>query len=169
MTVTDHPHCRTCCRHCRTPVGLLSDCRTCQTVGLLSESTVCRTVGPGLRSLMVSALDARYAEVRVQIRTDTRVSGSKADTHQIHNQIHSDTCTPRWRVHVSYDPSSDPASSQPLLWERCTWSSSAIYMPPSVVNLNPTQRKPHSRVALRPHDCGAASEAQILRLIWRNT
>ena len=50
MTVTDHPfhpHCRTLCRHCRTPVGLhscrtvglsdLSDCRT--TVGLLSEST----------------------------------------------------------------------------------------------------------------------------------
>ena len=37
----------------------------------------------------------------MQIRTDTRVSGSKADTHQIHSQIHSDTCTPRGRVHVA--------------------------------------------------------------------
>ena len=34
----------------------------------------------------MESLDARYTGVMVQIHTDTRVSGSKADTHQIHTR-----------------------------------------------------------------------------------
>ena len=73
-SVTERPHCRTCCWHCHIPV--LSDCcRTCRTVDLsdcrttvglqpncvLSEFTVCRRrtvgpVGPGLRIISESDL-----------------------------------------------------------------------------------------------------------------